>query len=43
MEEVTYKYSKYNIELETENEDEVTIFNTYTSKYVTLDKEVVDD
>ena len=43
MEEVTYKYSKYNIELETENEDEVTIFNTYTSKYVTLDKEVVED
>lgn len=43
MEEQTYKYSKYNIELETENEDEVTIFNTYTSKYVTLDKEVVED
>ena len=43
MEEVTYKYSKYNIELETENEDEVTIFNTYTSKYITLEKEVVED
>ena len=46
MEETTYKYSKYNIELESDtegNEDEVTIFNTYTSKYVTLDKEVVED
>ena len=46
MEELTYKYSKYNIELESDtegNEDEVTIFNTYTSKYVTLDKEVVED
>ena len=46
MEELTYKYSKYNIELESDtegNEDEVTIFNTYTSKYITLEKEVVED
>ena len=46
MEETTYKYSKYNIELESDtegNEDEVTIFNTYTSKYITLEKEVVED
>jgi len=43
MEEQTYKYSKYNVVLDTDNENEVTIFNTYSSKYITISKEIYDE